>query len=239
MTRYLFQGSVLPKRASLSFGAPARDFIHYTSDKSLTAKIDIILNEVAVWIDTEQEWNIYDLRNVVYTILQNDLAILSFITGYAYQLEITRALNKELSIDRVFGIEIPCIEERNKGVDIMARFEEIVSKVSGADGMYLHRCFTDLVSAMKMAEDTGFYCYRAIESLVHHCASINEIGSVNESAKWEKFREVSGTSKELIYAIKKFADSTRHGKPLKITSADRSTLFMTSWDIVETYLATI
>jgi hypothetical protein len=88
---------------------------------------------------------------------------------------------------------------------------------------------------MKHADDTGFYCYRAIESLRHHCAAVNGLSDADKSDQWEKFREVSGCSEETLRAIKAAADPLRHGEVSGIDSEDRAKLFTSTWDVVDRY----
>lgn len=89
---------------------------------------------------------------------------------------------------------------------------------------------------MKHADDTGFYCYRAIESLRHHCAAVHGLSKANKSTQWDKFREVAGCSEETLHAIKVAADPLRHGEPSGVTSDDRAKLFTSTWDVVDQYL---
>ena len=89
---------------------------------------------------------------------------------------------------------------------------------------------------MKHADDTGFYCYRAIESLRHHCAAVHGLSGADKSTQWKKFREVSLCTEEALRAIKMFADPLRHGEPSGVNAEDRTNLFTSTWDIVDGYL---
>ena len=95
MITYLFEGVVLPERAqiSLNFGMA---FEHLTTETQATARISIVLNQIAIWIDSKIEWNIFDLRNVVKNIVLNEIAIVGYLRGYAYEVEIRRILQPEL-----------------------------------------------------------------------------------------------------------------------------------------------
>jgi hypothetical protein len=64
MDPYLIYGVVRPERAqiSLEFGLT---FHHLATQRNADAKVSIILNQVAVWVFTEDDWNVSDLRNVV------------------------------------------------------------------------------------------------------------------------------------------------------------------------------
>ena len=103
----------------------------------------------------------------------------------------------------------------------------------------MQRCFADLVSAMKNADDTGFYCYRALESLRRHCAETHGLSNSGKAAQWEKFREVASTNRDSIDRIKATADPARHGEVVGITSEKRAELLTATWDIVDSYLAQV
>ena len=235
MEPYFFEGVVLPERAPLTFNI-GMGFTHITTQTTAIATISIILNQVAVWIDTDIEWDIFDLRNVVKTMLQNELALFGYIRGFSYDVDVKRVVNRTRNIDCVFGIDIPCLAKRNAGADIEAAIAKLRTKVTGADGVFLHRCFSDLVSAMKHADDTGFYCYRALESLRQHCGTISGIPSDNKKAQWAKFRDLAKCDEAKVMAIKAEADPLRHGGIGSTTAEGREQLLTTTWDIVDEYV---
>lgn len=238
METYLFYGKILPERApiSLSFGL---SFSHFTSGETGKAEISIVLNQLSVTVHTEKEWNIFDLRNVVKHIVQTNLAMIGYIKGYAYDLEITRVLNSTLGVDYVFGIDIPAIAKPRESIDLASKLGELRAKTQGENGIFLNRCFNDLVSAMKDADDTGFYCYRAVEALRHHCAVVHNISEMDRKIQWEKFMEVSKVNEEATRKLENSAKSTRHGGVSDVTNADREDLFKTTWDIVDAYIVNI
>jgi hypothetical protein len=235
MDPYLFEGVVHPERAQISLGLSLA-FTHLASGTEATASVSIVLNQVALWVDSAVEWDIFDLRNVAKNILQNELAIVGYLKGYAYEVEIRRLLNRGLGIDHVFGIDIPCIAERNKAVDLGKEIPRIREKTHGVEGVYLHRCFTDLVTAMRNPDDTGFYYYRAIESLRQHCILKYKIDPEKKAEQWQKLRELAKCDEGTLRKIKEAADPVRHGEVVKITSNDRAELFTRTWDVVDGYL---
>ena len=235
MTSYLYEGLILPERAQLSLQFQVH-FKHLTSSVSAIAHVSVVLNQVAVWLYSDVEWDIFDLRNAVKTILQNQVAAIGYLKGYAYEVEIRRVLHPELGIDCVFGIDIPCIAERNESIDLDARIALIWEKTTGVEGVLLNRCFNDLVMAMKSPDDTGFYCYRAIESLRQHCIIKFKLNPENKSMQWKKLRDTAQCDENTIRSIKESADPVRHGDVMSITSEDRKTLFLKTWDIVDSYI---
>ena len=236
--QYLFQGVVLPERAQISL-AFSLGFSHMTSGANGEAHISIILNQVAATIESTHEWDIFDLRNVVLNLVRGQLDAIGYLVGHAYGLEITRVINRERSIDYVFGIDMPCISGRKEPVDLNASLIELRAKLAGPQGVFLHRCFADLVSAMKNADDTGFYCYRALESLRHHCAAAHDLSNQGKAVQWDKFRQLANTDRDTIDKIKVAADPTRHGEFVGITSEGRIELLTATWNIVDSYLAQV
>jgi hypothetical protein len=235
MEPYLFHGIVLPERAPLSIGFEA-DFVHFSSGVKGHAKISILLNQISIWIDSEQEWDVFDLRNVVKTMIQNYLAMIGYLRGYAYDVDIVRVLKKDCGIDRVFGIDIPCLSERTSSIALESRLQFIMEKATGKDGIYLNRCFNDLISAMKNADDTGFYCYRAIEALRHHCTSIHNMSTENRAMQWKKFRDIARCDETIVRFIEKEATPLRHGEIIGGKSTDRANLLTKTWEVVDGYL---
>lgn len=77
MESYLFQGVVLPERAqiSLQFELKLKQMV---SDIIAIARVSIILNQIAVWIESEHVWDVYDLRNVVKNVVQNHLTMVGY-----------------------------------------------------------------------------------------------------------------------------------------------------------------
>jgi hypothetical protein len=238
MEPYIFFGVVLPERAHLTLQFSV-NFSHLVSDGNGTAKVSILLNQTVVSIESEHEWDVFDLRNIVKNIVQNYLAMVGYLTGNAYDLEITRVLNQSRGVDYVFGIDIPCLAQRNKGINVQDSLLQLRDKTTGKNGVFLNRCFADLVSSMKHADDTGFYCYRSIESLRHHCAALHGLTDAGKAQQWEKFREVSGATEAILRSIKLAADPLRHGEASGLSSQDRVKLLTDTWDVVDGYLSVV
>jgi hypothetical protein len=233
---YLFEGVVHPERAQITLQLPPLGFQHVTSGTQAVARVSIILNQIALWVESATEWDIFDLRNIAKSILHNELAIVGYLKGYAYDVEVRRVLNPARNIDYVFGIDIPCIAERNEKIKLAEEVEKIRAKTVGDTGIYFHRCFGDLIAAMKTPDDTGFYCYRAIEALRQYCIVRYKLDPEKKSDQWSKVREVAGCDEQTLRDIKGAADPVRHGGIVGVTSADREMLFTKTWDVVDGFI---
>lgn len=232
---YHLTGAVLPQRAQISFGHSTKfPFLLSGSEGDATINVSVVFNQVAVWVKSEFEWDILDLRNEVSTIIRHQLAIAGFLLGYAYNLEITRVTSADGIIDHVYGIDIPCLVKKMEGKFSSEAFTELILKASGPKGFILHRCFTDLTLAMQHAGDTAFYCYRAIESLRQHWGAVNDV--LEKSAQWEGFRKFLEIGKDVIDPVRIAAEGVRHGQLIPITDQQRAEIFIRTWDLVEDYL---
>jgi hypothetical protein len=235
MDSYFFQGVVYPERAQLSLNAPLQ-YVSTKSGKSYEIRINILLNQVAVWMPTDEDWELFDLRNLVLYILRTHLSYVGYLTGFAYEVAITRAIHREKGIDYVFGIDIPILAERDRNVDVNAAIVKLMSLGADEHGVFLHRCMNDLVAAMKNAEDTAFYCYRAIESLRHHCAVRHGLKESRKTDQWRKFREITQMDEKPLRELEIAARGVRHGEPTRLTSDARGKILSTTWDIVDAYV---
>jgi len=71
---------------------------------------------------------------------------------------------------------------------------------------------------MKAPDDTGFYCYRAIEALRQYCIVRYNLDSEKKSEQWRKVREIAGCEEQILHDIKSAADPVRHGAIVPVTS---------------------
>lgn len=234
MNVYYFQGKVLPERAIISFKF-STSFVHYMSGERAKANVSVVLNQVAVWVEAENEWDIFDLRNCVAYMLNMHFAARSFVTGCSYDFEITRVINREREIDYVFGINVLMVPTLDEDNDLEGAIRKLLQKAIGPEGLFLNRCFADFLSALKDVNDAAFYCYRAVESLRHHCAALNGLSSESKGKQWEKLRESARCEESVLLSLKDAADPIRHGAIPDVKSQDRQHLLATTWKIIDTY----
>jgi hypothetical protein len=185
---YHFSGTILPERAQLSFQLPEMEFFQISLNYSGWARINVINNLVSVRIRTFNSWEIFDLRNVVRNLVANQLNILGYILGFAYDIDISRVICDQLDVDYVFGIDVPCIAGRGGSTVVDSLAVLLLRKTSGPQGILLNRSMRDLNAALKSSDDTAFNCYRAVESLRNHCALIAGLEVEDDDAAWSLFR---------------------------------------------------
>jgi hypothetical protein len=237
MSIYILRGVVHPERAQFSLISPINlEITHPSTTATIKIKLNIQFNQITLWVDSDYEWEIHDLRNAVKDIIVlTVLSIFSFRLGHTFDAEIIHVMNDEKQIDYVYSIVIGRIYERKK--DVVFTHEELMSlfrKTLGVNGIYVNRCFGDLAMATRNPIDTGFYCYRAIESLKQYCK--NKFSIDKEADQWKKLSEITGYDQEYIEVVKEFARPVRHGDVLDVTDSNRVEIFMKTWDVVEAFL---
>jgi hypothetical protein len=118
----------------------------------------------------------------------------------------------------VFGVGIPALEQAASTDGVT--FESIMKVFNDREGGYLQRCLGDLREAIRAPKDTGFFYYRAVESLRQFFAS--ERGMTADKASWEMLRSELGIDRADIDAIKLMADHGRHGISVAISDDGRA-----------------
>jgi hypothetical protein len=103
---------------------------------------------------------------------------------------------------------------------------------------YVRVALSDYNNALCSVASAGFYCYRAIESLVRSFAEINkiEINKDTKSLLWKYFKEAVQVGDDIIYYIKNLSDSERHGAPTAIRGADRERKLNYTKKIIDNYI---
>ncbi len=237
MILYIVKGRVLPIRAALTFG-PIR--IQLSDEKSMSPstnlELTIYANEVTIYYEAEYPRDIYDIKNECLYYCNAMVAQIGFLVGFGYSIEVNQILCRELDINIVYGIDIPCLSERNKGLDLNLLIQKIFS-IKGPEVRYLHRCFVDLQLAITHPIDTPFYCYRAIESLRHFCRIRYNLAK--EQQQWQKLSELTKKGWDDTKSVKIFANDARHGDHKGFSSEQRAEFFITTWELVDGFIDSV
>lgn len=238
MEPYLFYGKIRPERAQLSLGFDLR-FQHSSTGHTGRIEVSVILNELVARVYTDEVWDIFDLRNLVSNVIRTELSAFGYLVGRAYDIEITRVLRLEEKLDHVFGIEVDCIAVPRRESPVEQKLLALRPFLQGESGIYVSRCLMDLMSALRYADDTAFYCYRAVEALRNHCVKTQGKAISGRDAQWELFRSISGVSRDEIALLSDSAKGVRHGGFAAFDGSGRALLLEKAWEIVDRYLAAI
>ncbi len=231
MTRWTFCGRVLPERFPLSVTLPeqraevAEFGLHYRA----TIQIDKGQFVIPVIIESGQV-DVSTLRNIVENDMRTVTDLIGYVDGISFDIDTISALSDE-GPSVIFGIEIPVLRETRQPqtatieTDLLkAVSEEIPARL----------VLADFREAMRNPVGTGFFCYRAIETMMQ---SMKARPDDKDGPAWDMLRSRLQLTRPAIDAIKGHADYPRHGKVSLIGDADRATVFRLTDQIVKRYLA--
>jgi hypothetical protein len=234
---YVFYGRVVPERAlidiaEVGFGIPASSDV--PAGKLF---IEIIKSQISArYLGDDEVKNLFTLRNIVEDAVRTLLDIAGYYAGYGYDAEIVQLVRPSSPEKLVFGIDVPALSGLVKRAGIT--MNDIFHLLSKPEGSYLRHALADTREAIKSPRDTGFFCYRAIESLKNCCAIRNNLASDKDQA-WELFRTTYSVDKDEIMSIKTFADPVRHGNSMEakpLSDGKRAEIFEKTWNIINQYI---
>jgi hypothetical protein len=237
MLTYMIKGRVLPVRAMLSIGTVKFQVTPLERGTTVDIELSVYCNEVTIYYSTqEQNLNIFDIKNECLNIVNSFIAQIGYYFGYGYNIEINQILCRDINLNYVFDIGIPCLIKRNDPANFI-NWMQFVMSIKGDESIFLQRCFVDLQLSITHPIDTPFYCYRAIESLRHFCRIRYQL--TEEKQQWQKLSDLTGKNLDDIKSVKAFANDARHGNHRNFTSDQRAEFFISTWDIVDAFLKNI
>jgi len=236
MKRYYFSGVVHPERAQLTIHNLDFKIVDPAGTPSLLLRFNICNNQITAVAKCLIENEIYTVRNLVKASIEQIVAIVGFVRGYGYDVEIVKACDEENEEYCVFGIEIPTIESRYGDLDVNEAFLSIGPLFDGTEGVFLRRCLMDLNMAIRHVDDTPFYCYRALESLKQYFAFKLDLDTDNDREHWGAMASVISGEEDEVQPIRALAFPARHGVPLAMSDEQRGDVFTRTWGVVERFI---
>jgi hypothetical protein len=230
VAKWYFSGVIHPERASLIVSTVGAKIVGPDGTQYAALSLNVYMNQLSVVVESEEQ-NLSTLRNVVRSEAEFLVNAAGFIAGHGYDVEITKVFNDSLATTQIFGVDIPVLSERSKSRDVSRLANAIFPLCYGPEAVYMRRCLADLSAATKRPEDTGFYCFRALESLRHSFGN-----DLDEAGQWKAMADAVGSSKEEMEPLRSHAFPARHGAPKAISDEERQKLFLYTWDVVEKYV---
>lgn len=236
MYTYIFTGRVIPERALLDISEVPLKVLASEDVPEGDLFIEVIKSQISIrFMASGEVGNVFTLRNIIEDAARMLLDTAGYFAGYGYDMEIVQMLRSDSAEKYVFGIDVPALAGICEKAGLTVN--DIFAALSKSDGYYLRHALADVREAIKSPKDTGFFCYRAIESLKNCCVARDRV--TGEDAAWELFRNSLSISKQEIMEIKSFADPVRHGNYLQakpMTDTDRADVFTKTWDIINKYI---
>lgn len=184
-------------------------------------------------VTSSAEIDLATLRNLVQSSIASVTDQLAFLLGNHVNVEIFAAITPT-GYKHVFGVEFDYIRDKLTTEEAFGEWlPKILTVYRTRAGPYLQRCLTDYRMAMEHPEDTGFYCFRAVESL----RQVFKEDEVDNGDSWSSLREATGVSRSTIEKkIQNYSNARRHGDLFTITSEERKLVLESTWEIIREFI---
>lgn len=231
--QYTFFGKVHPERCNVSISELRAQVKSLDGDVDGIVRHSISLSQVTATFECNRPvQNVYTLKNIVEEGIRVALDALGYTLACGYDLEIIQMIDSIGGPPIVFGVGISVINKSAESAGV--KFENIVSTYGDTKGQYLQRCLADLREAIRAPKDTGFFCYRGIESLRQFF--LQEMKAKDDRISWELLRSELAVERGDIEIVKGFADPIRHGGSGGISDEERAKVFTLTWNIVNKFI---
>jgi hypothetical protein len=231
MAHWTFFGKLHPERIPISLGTPLEgNAVQALTGFAFDFRLAVHSSQLIVDVSFETgDLDIFSLRNLAADIARSFADLVGYLNGFYLDVEIHSAVEQATKAWQIFGIDIPVLTKRKSTEDREIKTDLLIAiAASPAAGMVL----SDFRRAMRDPVGTGFYCYRAIETMMQ---SMKMNDAEKDAAGWAKLRSNLNVDRSAIDWIKRHADLPRHGKPSGISDADRATTFELTDEIIKRF----
>lgn len=235
MPTYIFSGRVLPERANVNIQLPLIFVQNNEARLEFHAQVAIGASQVSVVVDTEEEAdNLLTLRNYVEWLVRMAVDAFGYLKGIGYDVEITSVVNPSGTLWQVFGVGEPSLAQSESERPV--GFPELWKVLtSGAKTAPLQQALGDLREAIRAPHDTGFFCYRAIESLRQHYVEASD--GDNTGLSWDRLRAALRIDRLWINPLVESSKQHRHGGSPYSSGEERASAMQHAWKVVDRFVA--
>lgn len=233
MAEFVAVGRVNPERAKFGNGYEKEMILD-----GIEVSLLIHSSQILIQADAPKDINPWTLRNVLRRGVNSQLDMYGFVEGRAFDAEITAMIGPSGS-EWVFEREIPVLFNKFDSDEAGEYINKMQALFEAAEAGYLHLSLRDFRLAITEPNETGFACYRAVESIRKHIQEIHDIPDDDDHRidGWDKMHEELGTNKEdLIKIQQEFASERRHGGLELMTDEQREHAFLTTHDAICRYI---
>lgn len=227
---YAFFGRIYPENAGVNISQT--ELQHMSQFGTLQIEIFAHGSQLLIEVQTEDTTNdIFTIKNLVKSSVSSLTDPLSFLVGKRVNVEILGVITPS-GRKRVFGVELHYISGKISQEEIQDKWlPKIMDAYQTEASPYIQRAFRDYRLAMEYGEDTGFYCFRAIESLRQFFK--NE----DDAESWERLRDTLDVDRSTIEdGVQNYSKKRRHGDVYSITGEERQQILETTWDIIKRFI---
>lgn len=232
MSTYVFSGELSPKHGvSPDFSLSTPPMLIKAGDAALCFEVTVSISRSQVSAKVKNldgNADLLTLRNYVRDAVMSAVDMLNYLWGQGNDVEITSVVKPNGErIDFNAGIQ----ELHEAQFERPLTLEQLWQVVLKSQN--LRRALENLREAIRSSGNTGFFCYRAVESIRQHFWK-EEDGKESKKS-WERLRKTLCIDKNWIDALKLFADEQRHGRVPYMSEEDRVSAMQHAWKVVDRF----
>jgi hypothetical protein len=233
MSQYIFYGKQKPEWTNVQFEVQNPPLAWSVSSPQLgNCEIGLFLSgaDIAIRLSTEENRaDLATLRNLAETVAIAIYDAVGYLTGTAITVELSSAYDVSTGSLHAFS---PALAEPFRLSEDQPTFAVMRLAV---ESQVVRRILRDLHQALIVADDTAFYCFRAIETLAQ---SLVEVGQQNNrNAAWARLKQSLQIEHTCISKLESASQPSRHGKPHShVTGTTRLKQIKLARQIVERYI---
>lgn len=227
MYTYTITGIVHPERADVNVTNVTAQIGHIGE-----FKYSVLKSRIAGQLTTQQPiLNYRSAALIAERAVRGITDTLGFTNGCGYDVEIIQLLDLQTNSHQVFGIEEKIVSSLKVNERLSA--ETVADLMKTEFGIYLERSFADLRESIRTPLDSGFYCYRAVECLMHY---FKDTDDTSKKQAWVNFRTQLVIEESILRDIQSASNPVRHGNVSEKSELSRETLLTQTWQVVEKFV---
>jgi hypothetical protein len=232
---YLIEGRVIPERVDLSFSKVSLSTIG-PDHLEIKMTAEIIKSKIFVHVDAPAEASIWNIRNLVLTVVGDMVNYVGFkqVLGIAYEIDsITNLTEKSSS---VFGTEGFVFHDKSEfgdrltfTSDKLGPPHELKSPTFLTNAAVARATF-ELRNSIRYPDFTALHCRLAIEAIR------NAFDAADEKKAWYSMRETLKISRTTIESFQEIATLQRHGRNIPQTWPQRRHCMQIAWEVCSRFV---
>lgn len=245
MDNFVFYGRIHPENTPVTVPSIVNNLTALSTGEKI--EIELSVNRGALLCKVRANYDgdsILTLRNAVEGCARAVMDIIGYLYAHAFDVEICSVV-KGNGCKIEFDTSIPCLKEKacagSVNIDAVT-FASIMQ-----DESLSNIILSDFKQAIRWPMQTGFFCYRSIESMMQTmkdeaASKLRDQGCNNpnheklDKAAWTLLREKLNVDRDAIDYIKKYADFPRHGKSVEVSDDDRKNIFSITHEVIGRYI---
>ena len=232
MKTYIFHGRVIPERAQVNFEGPEIELTQPDSSLSFKFKVNIVLSEISVWVQTQIDpTDLLSLKNFLTDAVSFFVDCIGYDNGCAYTIELDSCTYNDGNDFIAFDVNIDELHEKltwESGLDVIDAY----GKGTDIQKAQLQRSVSELKRAIKTTYDTAFHVFRAIESLKRTFPGKTDL------QMWQDMCEALNMSESYIAELRdKHALDQRHGGYTFMSSDERIEMLVKAKTVISRFVS--